>query len=138
LLTLSCRQKDRLFERWSAKKVDNIERDFEALRGAYEREPFLKHVLDQCSSMTTFDEGWSYVEKRFENLNEFCGGLASVFPGTSTMEIDFSIVNLEKDYCRVSLSNIFGWHLSARRLGMIPTLFASLSGRARIPLDHMR
>jgi hypothetical protein len=58
-------QKDRLSARWSAKKVDNIERDFEALRGAYEREPSLQQVFDQCSSMTTFDESWSYVEKRW-------------------------------------------------------------------------
>jgi predicted AlkP superfamily pyrophosphatase or phosphodiesterase len=37
-------QKDRLTARWSAKKIDNIERDFEVLRGASEREPSLKQV----------------------------------------------------------------------------------------------
>jgi hypothetical protein len=98
-------QKERLSVRWSAKMIDDIERDFEDLRGAYEREPSLKQFLDKCSSVTTFDEGWSYVEKRFEHLNEFCGGLATAFPGTSSVESDFSILNWEKDYCRVSLSD---------------------------------
>jgi hypothetical protein len=38
-------------------KVDKgIERDFEGLQGAHDREPSLKQVLDQCSSNTTFDQ----------------------------------------------------------------------------------
>jgi hypothetical protein len=33
-------------------------------------------------------------------LKRFCGGLASVFPGTATVESDFSLSNWEKDdYC---------------------------------------
>jgi hypothetical protein len=84
-------QKDRLSV---LQKMEHIERDFESLRNAYDREPSLKQALDQCSSTTTFDQGWSFVQNRFEHLNEFCGGLATAFPGTSSVESDFSIVKL--------------------------------------------
>jgi hypothetical protein len=56
----------------------------------------LKQVVDKCSSMTTFDEGWSHVTNRFDHLKEFCVGLATAFPGAS-VESDFSIFNWEKD-----------------------------------------
>ena len=35
----------------------------------------------------------------------FCGGIASAFPGTATVEADFSIVKWEKDEFRMSLTN---------------------------------
>jgi hypothetical protein len=100
------KQKDRLSARWSLQKIERIERDFEGLRGAYDREPLLKQVLDKCNSTTSFDKGWSYVSNRFDHLKEFCGGLASAFPGTSSVESDFSIVNWEKDDCRIYLTDI--------------------------------
>jgi hypothetical protein len=53
-----------------------------------------------------FDEGWSYVANRFDHLKEFYGGLASAFPGTSSVKSDFSIVYWEKEYCRISLTAI--------------------------------
>jgi hypothetical protein len=51
-------QKDRLSVVCSLQKMEHIERDFERLLGAYDREPSLKQALDQCSSTTTFDQGW--------------------------------------------------------------------------------
>jgi hypothetical protein len=35
----------------------------------------------------------------------FCGGLATAFPGTSSVESDFSIVKWEKDDCQIGLTN---------------------------------
>jgi hypothetical protein len=35
----------------------------------------------------------------------FAGGLASVFPGMSTVESDFSIIGCEKDKYRTSLTD---------------------------------
>jgi hypothetical protein len=63
-------------------------------------------VLDKCNSTALFDEGWSYVANRFDRLKEFCGGLAIAFPGTPSVENDFSIVYWEKDDCRISLTDI--------------------------------
>jgi hypothetical protein len=43
---------------------------------------------------------------RFEKLKEFCGGLGTVFPGTATVESDFSIVNFEKNDYRAALTDL--------------------------------
>jgi hypothetical protein len=51
------KQKDRLSARGSLQKMEHIERDFEGLRGAYDREPLLKQVLIKCISTASFDEG---------------------------------------------------------------------------------
>jgi hypothetical protein len=62
-------------------------------------------VLDACGPHTSFDEGWKLTQDRFCSLREFCGGLAIAFPGTSTVESDFSIVKWEKDVGRASLTD---------------------------------
>ena len=38
-------------------------------------------------------------------LCQFVGGLASVFPGTSTVEADFSVIGWEKDEYQTALTN---------------------------------
>ena len=43
------------------------------------------------------------MQERFKHLKLFCGGLATAFPGTSTVESDFSVVKWEKDDCRIAL-----------------------------------
>ena len=98
-------QFDRLSARWSPQHIDIIELEFQDLCSAYEREPALKQVLNQCDEKTTFEQGWGYVQERFEHLKTFCGGLATAFPGTSTVESDFSIVKWEKDDCRIGLTD---------------------------------
>ena len=54
---------------------------------------------------TTFEQGWGFTEERFTHLKTFCGGLATAFPGTSTVESDFSVVKWEKDDCRIALTD---------------------------------
>ena len=55
---------------------------------------------------TTFDEAWSIVKGRFKYLLRFCGGVASVFPGTSQVESDFSIVKGEKTMFKKTLVDL--------------------------------
>ena len=46
------------------------------------------------------------VNEQFPLLVAFCGGLASTYPGTSTVESNFSILGWEKDDCRTALRNL--------------------------------
>ena len=56
---------------------------------------------------TSFEIGWSIVEgKKFDVLRDFCGGIATVFPNTATVESDFSILGGEKDEYRKSLTDL--------------------------------
>ena len=62
-------------------------------------------MLDACDRHTSFEDGWKLAQDWFLTLGEFFGGLAIAFPGTSTVESDFSIVKWEKDNSRVSLTD---------------------------------
>ena len=55
----------------------------------------------------SFSDGWKCIGSgRFTKLKEFCGGLATVFPGTSTVKSDFPIVNFEKTEYRSALTDL--------------------------------
>ena len=61
------------------------------------------HATKQCKS---FDEAWCWLYEQYPLLVAFCGGLASTFPGTSTVESGFSIIGWEKDDCRTAVSKL--------------------------------
>jgi hypothetical protein len=61
--------------------------------------------MDALSSQLAFKDGWSLLGRPFLNLMEFCGVIATLFPGTSTIESDFSILRWEKDAFHKSLSD---------------------------------
>lgn len=48
-----------------------------------------------------FDNAWTLFSARYSNLVEFCGGSATKFLGTSTVESDLSVPRWEKgNYCK--------------------------------------
>ena len=65
----------------------------------------LKNSLDRLSYKSIFADGWKMLVDRYPLLCQFMGGLASVFPGTSTVEADFSVIGWEKNDYRTSLTN---------------------------------
>ena len=66
----------------------------------------MKQGIDSLQSTSSFNEAWGVVRKDgFQNLAEFCGVIASLFPGTSTVESDFSVLRWEKDDFRKNLSD---------------------------------
>jgi hypothetical protein len=77
--------------------AEAIENDHEDLLSAYVSEACLRNRIDSCSSLSIFEEGWASLDGRFPALQEFCGGLATVFPITATVESDFALINWEKD-----------------------------------------
>jgi hypothetical protein len=73
---------------------------------AYRSEPILKEGIDSLSSQqSSFQDGWSLLGARLPNLMEYCGVVATLFPGTSTVESDFSVLRWEKDRFRNGLSD---------------------------------
>ena len=53
-----------------------------------------------------FKDVWLYTSGRFPVLRDFWGGLATVFPGTATVESDFSIVKYAMNDFRNSLKDL--------------------------------
>jgi hypothetical protein len=86
-------------------KIDLIEQQFDSLLVAYQSEEAFKNALENCGAATGFKEGWLLTGGRFPELQDFCGGLATVFPGTATVESDFSVLKYAKNDYRTALTD---------------------------------
>ena len=88
---------------WSEESIADIEQQHNRL---VQNEPPLKSALDECDHNTSFEAAWGVVEGRFNALRDFCGGIATIFANTATVESDFSILGWEKDEYRMSLTDL--------------------------------
>jgi len=93
---------------WSEELIDRLELQHRQLLNAYQQESSLKSALNGCDGNTSFESGWSIVKGacRFNVLMDFCGGIATTFPNTATVESDFSVLGWEKDEYRKSLTDL--------------------------------
>jgi hypothetical protein len=63
------------------------------------------HNAQACSAIQLFEQSWSSLGSKFEHLQRFCGAIASVMLGTSSVESDFALINWTKDPNLQSLSD---------------------------------
>jgi hypothetical protein len=92
---------------WTTQQIDQIEEDHRELRRVANSEAHFKELLGRCSDVKTgFMEGCALCQGRFDKLQLFAGGLASMFPNTATVESDFSIIGAEKNVYRQSLTDV--------------------------------
>ncbi|XXQ37519.1 DUF659 domain-containing protein [Plasmodiophora brassicae] len=89
-----------------ARYIDLIEQQHRELCSAYTMEPTLRASLDGLDSSSAFDDSWKVVKDRFPILQQFCGGIATVFPHNAQVESDFSIVKSLKDQFRVAITDL--------------------------------
>ncbi|KAH9533357.1 hypothetical protein CY35_18G048000, partial [Sphagnum magellanicum] len=83
---------DRLSVSLTQNSIDLIVDQHKKLLNAVSKEPRLQTALARHSEQTDFSDAWKTpsIKDRFPELMEFCGGLASPFPNTATIESDFS------------------------------------------------
>lgn len=97
-------------QRYSTTKTavdfQRVQEQHRLLSTAYSIEDVLHQQMELQNDHMSFEEGWKVVDGRFKELQEFCGGLATIFPGTSTVESDFSIINYEKNQYRSALTDL--------------------------------
>ena len=93
---------------WSKESIIAIEHEHRELILAYHSESALRSTIDAyaCINIESFDTAWKVVEGRFEILHDFCGGIASVFANTASVESDFSILGWERDEYRLSMTDL--------------------------------
>ena len=91
---------------WTDENIEQIERDHRALCLAYKVNLMFKLSIDRCDGNTSFQAGWQLVKDQYKSLRDFCGGIATVFANTATVESDFSILGWEKDEYRMSLTDL--------------------------------
>ena len=85
--------------------LDGLHDEFQELVCMYQRNETIKATLDACTSKTSFEGGWGILGTQFQKLKRLCGGFASVFPGTSTVESDFSVIGWEKNEYQTALTD---------------------------------
>jgi hypothetical protein len=90
----------------SGQSVDELEREFRSFKAAVHSESTLLDSLRKRGTSIGFEEAWQPLGIRFAKLRQFCGGLATVFPGTATVESDFSVLKWEYDEFRSTLSEL--------------------------------
>ena len=85
-----------------------MEDEFRKLKRMYREEGEVKLAIDAIQAddkCWEFEKCWECVADRVPLLYAFYGGLATVFPGTATVESDFSDLKWTKDVYSVSLSD---------------------------------
>jgi hypothetical protein len=92
--------------------IDLIADEHKELIMQYRTNETFKLAIDCSASSSsgsgdsTFADAWNALGSNgFRNLTAFCGGIATLFPGTCTVESDFSVLRWEKDNFRKNLSD---------------------------------
>ena len=92
---------ERLRRTFSGSVVDQgLNSEFEKLVRLISRDSDMQSALAKASESKQgdFRLSWRPLGTRFPNLLRFAAGLATVMPGTATVEADFSIINYEKRF----------------------------------------
>ncbi len=87
----------RLDRFWSEKEIDEIEVEQRDLIKRYNNDQHIEQIINSYKHTVSFNEAWDKIDVLFNRLHQFCGGLATTFPNTTSIESDFSILKWEKD-----------------------------------------
>ncbi len=99
------RHRERLDYTFSNEEIENIGRQHKALCDSYRRQPNVKSSIDNFDDSAAYRDAWIGLHNTYLLLEKFVGGLATIFPDTSTVESDFSVVKYEKNKNRMSLTD---------------------------------
>jgi hypothetical protein len=91
------KQARRLAHSGSKELYTDLERWFKEVKCGIHDNTALCEALELQPSIVSFADGWRPLGQRFSKLRQFCCGIATVFPGTSTVESDFNVINWEYD-----------------------------------------
>ena len=91
------RFRSRLEKNFDQNYIVGLEEEQCSLRDLYTRDETFKTMLDRMPAGVGFHDAWVTVQPRFPKLCDFAGGLASIYPDTTRVESDFSIIGWEKD-----------------------------------------
>jgi hypothetical protein len=98
-------QKMRLLSFVPEQEINELEEEFSQFKMQTQLEEGFRHMVERMDDGITFNDAWGSMGLKYPRLCWFFGGLATAFPGTSTVESDFSIIGFEKSDYRTSLTN---------------------------------
>jgi len=77
---------------WDEDAIYQIEQQHRDLVKAYKYEPPVKTIFDQHDHKMKFNDAWEALGIQFATLRTFCGGLVTLFPNSTSVESDFSVL----------------------------------------------
>ena len=75
--------------------IGKLEQEFNDFKDRCRHDVVFKEFV--AVEKNTFNEAWGWLYSQFPKLVTFFGATVSVYPGTSTVESDFSLIGFEKD-----------------------------------------
>ena len=90
-------QRNRLHVSFLDEEIDDLESQYTNFHSNYHNDDVFKKLVQDTSELKTFGEAWGWLYRKYPMLVAFAGGMATTFPGTSTVESDFSVIGWEKD-----------------------------------------
>lgn len=99
----------RLIEHFGEAGIYRIGQEFKELQRAVKcDESVSKAIASFDHRLAGFGDMWRLgaAASRYPTLIEYCGGMASVFANTATVEADFSVVGCEKNDKRTSMTDV--------------------------------
>lgn len=72
--------------------IITISNQHKALISTLRSDSTTRTLIESFDGKKSFAEAWKLLEVRFLYLVDICSGLTTVFPGTSTVESDFSVL----------------------------------------------
>ncbi len=98
-------RREMLMAAWGQEWVDRIEDEHRALVAMCRSSASLQASINGHTHQTMFNDAWGdLLAKPFVHLRSFCGGLATSFANTTSVESDLSILKCENDLFRQSLT----------------------------------
>jgi hypothetical protein len=80
----------RLDRFWSEEEIDEIEVEWRDLIKRYNNDQHIEQIINSYKHTMSFNEAWDKIGIPFNRLRQFCSGLATTFPNTTSVELDFS------------------------------------------------
>jgi len=91
---------------WSEKEINEIEVEQRDLIKRYNNDQHIEQIINLYKHTMFFNETWDKIDVPFNQLCQFCGGLAMMFLNIIFVESDFSILKWENDNNRTSMTNL--------------------------------
>jgi hypothetical protein len=117
----------RLKQKFTDEEIEKIDQQFRDLRIAFREQDGLQQSLKEAHSqfaVSSFPSCWSPLGSKFNELRQYAGGIATVMPGTSCVESDFSLIKWTKDPNSRSLTDFsLESILHCKQYGQLEELF---------------
>ena len=81
----------------SVEEIICLEDEFKAFKDQTYSEAGFRQQIEAMDDTISFDNAWKPISARYPLLCMLFRGLATVFPGTSTVESNFSVIGFDKD-----------------------------------------